>query len=367
MKKLGLFLFIIADILLETSCEHVPLYDMDNTHYLRIYINDSIRNINKDLYGDQVSDEAFKLPEVMRVLFCDQKTGNVVSERFLQHSGRDEHGYYLDGEISVMAGDYHLMAYNFGSETTQIANDDNYYKISAFTNHISPTYYPKLPPSTSGNSQDYDKQNILYDPDNLWIVKEEGMKVRDHMNVDTLRAANGSYYKAETIVETYYMEIKITGASWVRSTASLLTGMAGGKRLYDGKLISDPPAIIYFEMRDRDELTKVLANSKTIGDKARAEDKEAVLYARFNSWGNLQDIESYFRVVFSFGVAGGGNQTETMDIKYLFTNEDFTLHRWIIIDKKIDIKEPEGIGSGGGGGFEPGVDNWEDEETDIIL
>lgn len=366
MKETYLLLITLLLTVMISSCEHEPLYDMNNAHYIRIYINDSVQNINKDLYHEDVKEKELQLPEVMRVVLCDRNTGQMVSERFLQHVGRDDKGYYIDGYIGAPEGDYKLIAYNFGTETTQIRGEYNFFDMIGYTNHISPMYYPKLPKTAGGQQPSYDQQNILYDPDHLWVVRDDNVKVRDNMYVDTLRAVDGSFYMAETIVETYYIQIKIKGAQWISSSISLLTGMAGSKQMYNNKMIESPPATIYFEMKEREKKTVLVPTpSKDNKDgNEYVETETAVIYATFNSWGKLPKEDSYFRITFSFGIFGGGNQTETLDITRLFTNEEAIEHRWIIIDKEIEIKEPEG---GGGGGFTPGVDDWDEIETDIIL
>lgn len=366
MKNLYFLLYVTIMMFVITSCEHEPLYDMNNAHYIRIYVDDSIKNINKDLYSNDIKIKDFSLPEVMRVVLCDKNTGQVVSERFLQHVGRDEQGYFLDGYIGAPEGEYKLLAYNFGTETTQIKDEYNFFEMKGFTNHISPMYYPKLPQITSGPTPGYEQQNILYDPDHLWEITDENVTLKNKLYVDTLKASDGNYYKAETIVDTYYIQVQIKGAQWVSSSISLLTGMAGSKILYNKEMVSNPPATVYFEMQEREKKTVYEPNPKNDEKDGNdvVETQVATIYATFNSWGKLPDIESFFRITFSFGILGGGNQTETMDITRLFTKEDAIEHRWIIIDKVIEIEEPE---NSGGGGFTPGVDEWEDVETDIVL
>ena len=39
---------------------------------------------------------------------------------------------------------------------------------------------------------------------------------------------------------------------------------------------------------------------------------------------------------------------------------------WLLLDDEIEIPEPPDE-PGSGGGFEPGVDDWDDIETDIII
>ena len=348
-----LFLSVLFTTMVIASCQHSPLYDPDNTHYIRIYLNDSIQNINKGLYHDDVKVKEMHLPQVMRVVLSDKSTGKVVSERFLQHVGRDTQGYYLDGYIGAPQGNYKLMAYNFDTETTHIRDEYNYYDMTGYTNHISPMYYPLLPRPDARTPISYDDQNILYDPDHLWVVTDEDVNIRAQMHIDTIYAAGNHYYKAETIVDTYYIQVRVRGAQWISSSVALLTGMANAKLMHNREMISNPPATVFFEMHERDSMKE-----------EEEKEEEAEIYATFNSWGKIPDVESFLRLTFSFVLSDGSNQTETMDITRLFTNEEAINHRWIIIDKVIVIKTPKGET---GGGFSPEVEDWDDVNTDIIL
>ena len=146
------------------SCEHRPLRDPDFTtaKYVRIYIDEHIKNITEGFYATDVEAPDFVEPGVMRVVLCDVNTGQMVSERYLQHTGRDERGYYLDGYIGAPEGDYRLMVYNFGTETTQLKVEGNCFGTEGYTNHISMQYYPKLPRPVGAPSPNYDQMNLLY-------------------------------------------------------------------------------------------------------------------------------------------------------------------------------------------------------------
>ena len=362
--RLLFFMYVLFMAMAMASCRHSPLYDLSNAHYLRIYVCDSIQNINTGLYDKNAKQKILHLPQVLRVVLSDKTTGQVVYERYLQHSGRDAHGYYLDGYIGAPEGNYRLMAYNFGTETTQIRNEYSYFDMTGYTPHISPMYYPLLPQLKAHDS--YDEQNILYDPDHLWVVADDDVAISDQMGIDTLYAADKSYYRAESIVETYYIQVRVRGVQWVRSSVSLLTGMANAKLMHNGKMIGEPPATVYFEMQQRE--TKTVSkpdNSETLAAGKVVEPEEAVMYATFNTWGKMSDIASLFHITFSFVKSDGSNQSETMDITQLFAEEDVRRHRWILIDKVIEIKKPEGGESGGG--FTPEVEDWDKIDTDVIL
>lgn len=56
--------------------------------------------------------------------------------------------------------------------------------------------------------------------------------------------------------------------------------------------------------------------------------------------------------------------TTTLDITDKFSEPDAIEHQWLLLDQVLIIPEPE---NPDGGGFVPGVDDWDDIETDIII
>lgn len=369
MKKMLFNLSALLVLLVATSCEHRPLVDPETgtAKYVRIYIDEHIKNVTEGFYADDIERPEFVEPGVMRVALCDPNTGRVVSERYLQHYDRDERGYYLDGYIAAPAGEYKLLVYNFGTETTQIKNESNCFGAEGYTNHISMQYYSKLPRMFGTSRPNYDQMNLLYEPDHLWTVADDKVVIREYNGADTLRNSDGDFYTASTIVESYYIQVKVNGAQWMSGSSTLLTGVAGSKKLFANEMVTTPPAILYFEMKERQRKTVLVPKKDEEGNVMNngetEETQSAYLYATFNTWGKLPDTESLFKITFSFVTVGGGNQTETIDITDYFKTEDAINHRWIIIEKEIDIKEPEC----GGGGFTPGVDDWDDEEHNFIV
>ena len=369
MKHIMSYITLLLTFMLVTSCEHRPLVDLNVTtgKYVRIYINEQIKNVTYGFYAEDIVKPEFINPGVMRVVLCDRETGRMVSERYLQNYGRDERGYYLDCYIGAPVGEYRLMVYNFGTETTQVRNEGNCFGTEGYTNHISMQYYPKLPKPATEPKPNYDQMNLLYEPDHLWTVADDNVLIKETNSPDTLWNSKHDYYTAETIVKSYYIQVKVKGAQWISNTSSLLTGVAGSKLVYKNEMVAEPPAILYFEMRERQRqpvmVPKKDDKGNASGDGEMEETQSAIIYSTFNTWGKLPDVESVFKITFSFNTVGGGNQTETMDITHNFTTEEAINHQWIIIEKEIEIKEPEG----GGGGFTPGVDEWEDEEHEIII
>ena len=70
---------------------------MSNTHYVRVYVNESIQNVTTGFYNEGYTRPEYKSPDVLRVFLADPQTGRVKAERFLRNNDRDENGLYYDG------------------------------------------------------------------------------------------------------------------------------------------------------------------------------------------------------------------------------------------------------------------------------
>ena len=92
MKHLLLTLLAAICVLLNTSCEHRPLSDPNNAHYIRIYLDEQIKNVTCDFYDPALEHPEYTRPKVLRVAVFDPATDKLVAERYLQNQGSDERG-----------------------------------------------------------------------------------------------------------------------------------------------------------------------------------------------------------------------------------------------------------------------------------
>lgn len=340
--------YLLLFVILLCSCEHRPLEDPYNGHYVRIYIDEQIKNVTYGFYDESRNRPEYKRPASLRIALCDPITDNVVYERFLQTSGEDERGYYIDGFISAEAGKYNMMVYNFGTSVTKLRNENVYTEIQAYTSPISNKYYQYFPDIIAG----MDVQRIRYCPDHLFLATCEPVEIEKNVNVDTLRTADGDFFTARSIVLSYYLQVRIKGFEYVKSAVTLLSGMAGTATLHNRNMEKDDPVNIFFDL----DYTDV---QRTKG----SDTNSAVLYTTFNTFGKLPEEQNLFTLRFEFMKRDGSSQVETIDITSMFDSPIVINERWILIEKEIEIEPP----IGGGGGMTPGVDEWEDIWTDIQL
>lgn len=370
MRKALMALLLAAALL--SSCDFRPLVKEGNTHYVRIYLDEHILNTTEGFYNENHARPVWRRPEVMRVVIADKSTGNIVAERYLRSQGDDEKGHYYDGYIICDPGEWSLMAWNFDTESTLISNPSNIGAATAYTNTIAAHLYNALRASlkaaaaakTDGESDtkgdedanvkagiDWENEKIVYEPDHLFVAKEENVSIGYSGQIDTLWASGREYFTASSIVEAWYIQVNVKGISRLSSSLSLLSGLGGSKRLLTSELDEGNPVTDYFEMNST-EVTKT-------------DEDTGVLYTTFCTFGKLPEHSNGLKVTFDVTTKAGKAVEATFDITDEFAKDIAREHRWIILDGTIVIPDVEPGGQGGG--FSPGVKDWNDVNTDLEI
>lgn len=332
-----------------SACEHRELLDPTTGHYLRVYLDEAIKNVTCGFYNENLEHPEYKRPYVMRVVLADPASGKVVSERYFQNRGEDERGYYIDGHISAEPGTYNLLVYNFGSAVTHIRNEQDYYNMQAYTDPISEHYLQYMPASR----QEVDEKNLLSEPEHLFHVVGEPIVIPKSVKVDTLKTASGDWFEAHSVVKSYYLQVRIKGFQWVTSAVSMLSGMAGSTVLHNHNgMIEENPVHLFFPM-------------KYTGKEAMRDGSgtTAILYTTFSTFGKISDMVSTLTLNFEFMKKGGSSQVEKLDITPEFEKPLAKNQQWILLEHEIVIMPPEGTA----GGMTPSVDMWGDVEADIQI
>lgn len=147
---------------------------------------------------------------------------------------------------------------------------------------------------------------------------------------------------------------------------TLLTGMAKSVKLSNGEISKENPAVLSLDMRIGDKMQVQNVNAeKDPNDKESSITEEGYIYTTFSTFGKIPDIQSLYNITFEFVKESGETQSVTIDITDLFKTKDAIENQWLLIDKEIEITPPQDFGDDGG--FTPGVDDWEDNETDVII
>lgn len=333
-----------------TGCEHRELTDITDAHYVRIYLDEHLRNVNYGFYDETKEKPKYKTPQAVRVTLSDPTTGRVVSQRYLHGSGTDERGNYLYGYIHATPGEYDLLAYNFDTEATHINYEDSHTEMEVYTNVIDESLSSRLESVRAGELTRYG--SIRYEPDHVFVSSAKGIRLESPIGNDTILTPDGHHPVAESVTKTYYMQVNVKGVEYVRSAVALITGMSGSVRMHDRSLVPEMESSIYFNLQNG-------INKSRTGD-----EKIAVAYASFNTFGKLPDVEGYIEITFEFNTIYGTTQTETIRVTDMFETEQVRERQWIIIDKVIEIIPPEGVSTGG---MTPGVNQWEEIKGDITI
>ena len=352
VKNLGRIKWMLfAFLVLLASCEHRELSDPNTGHYLRIYLDEEIKNVTCGFYDESLERPEYNRPYVMRVVLAEPETGRIVTERYFQHQGEDERGYYIEGYIGAEPGKYNLLAYNFGSAVTLIRNEQDYYRMQAYTNSISEYYLQYLPTSR----QEIGDANIAYEPEHLFHEMGEPIIIPHTSEVDTLKNALGDWFTAHSMVKSYYLQVRVKGIEWVTTAVSLLSGMARAKLIHGHDLmVTENPVNLFFTMNYTGKEVARDGSGNT-----------ATLYTTFSTFGKLPDVSTVYTLNFEFMKPDGSSQVEKLDITPMFDTPLVKEKQWILLDHEIVITPPEGVI--GSGGLTPGVDKWEDIEADVQM
>ena len=348
-KRILNCLLCVLPLLLTCSCEFRPLEEMSNTHYLRVYLNENLLNLTEGFYNESYLRPDYSTPQVLHAVLADPSTGDVVAERYLRHQGEDSYGRYLDGYVICEPGEWDLLVWNFDTETTQVRNERNVREAMGYTNEIASHLKSGLSSSRNASKAD-DPEKIVYDPDPL-LVAQAHVSLPYTDKVDTLKPSGGERFVAECITQTWYLQVKVKGMDFVTSARSLLSDMAGSKWMWNPRMNVADPVTLYFEMNEGEEIK---------------EDEATIVYATFSTFGRLPGGTNNLQVTFDFVTTYGTTYSKTLDISLKFDEDEALKHQWILLDKDvmIEIPQPPEIG---GGGFNPGVGDWDDVETDLII
>ena len=345
-------LCLLMTMLMMISCEHRVLEDPVNAHYIRIYFDQNIKNVTCGFYNENLEKPHYEVPRAVRVVLAHPESGSVIAERYLQEQGTDENGYYIHGYISAQPGEYNLLVYSLGSPHTLIQNINDYYRMMAYTNPVSDQYTKYMPIINKTKAT----EGISQQPDHLFHEVMEPVILNRTTKIDTIYNADGDFFKAHSLVKSYYIQVKVNGIEWASSAMSVLEGMAKTSILHrhDGILESEPTNILFSMKRGDCEQSTSNGNGN----------KSAILYTTFHTFGKLPDYPNKLNVIFEFMKRDGTSQVEEIDITDMFATTMVREHQWILIEKEIELDPPEG---GVPGGMTPGVDDWTDVESEIHL
>ena len=338
-----LVILALAVLTVLTGCVRRDLeYGSVNLN-LRLKINLNVR-VNTEI-------QELPSPEMMRVMFFDPETFDLVTESYLPPTG---------GRISLPPGKYKFIGYNFDTEATLLRNDRNYYTIEAYTNEVSSALKSSIINSLrdgrsatkGGTNEDaweaaltkVQESSIIYEPDHLFV---------SHQDIEVLNIAEDQTIEAnaETIIETWKISVRIKNEQYMASARALLTGQSAsnfiGLPKEEGK--TDTDVVLMFDM------------------KAGTDDYENdIVVGQFNTFGKNPAVESRLWLTIILKTVGGETVEWHRDITDEFQTQTAIEDQTIYIEEEIEVPQPVNPG-GGGGGFQPGVEDWDEENVPINI
>ena len=336
-RALTYFLYLLP-LFVFSSCQFRPLEEMKFQTDIQVDVDiNAVLNVTCDIYNELIPQPTIE-SEVFRVLFFDTKEDKLVGDSFIYDSFVDPvtGNKGVRGNVSIMPGDYRILIYTFGTESTLIENYDSWEKSLAYTSALSESDIRALSLKASGD------EPIHYQPDHLLVASNELESIPYHSGVYTISAA------ARSVVESYYLQVKVQGLEYVSSAKAVLSSMAPSVNMSTKTPNYEPPVSIYIDLlKSKDGEDDVVCNV-------------------FNTFGRIPGSENELRVTFDIKTVDGRNITKEFEISDLFESDLCKEHHWLLIDEVIDVPKPPDT-PGGGGGFEPTVDDWEREEHEIEI
>lgn len=315
-----------------TACERRPLLDQDFRTMVKIKVNlEGISNVTCDIYNDKIPVPTIE-PEVMHVLFYNKD--GIATESYISSRETSENGeLVIYGEMQVTPGSYQLLAYNFGTQNTLVSGLDSYQGAVASASPASKAITSRYK-SIAG-----DNEKIVNEPDHLLVARNDKEVIPPHVELYTIEM------EAKTIVESYYLQIKIDGLEYVSTAQAWLSGLVESNDIAQNIRSGLPGVTEYIPLQKSD-------------DKG-----EPVICAVFNTFGRIEGSTNELSITIDLKTTEGKTIRKTFDITELFHSDACIKHHWLLLEESIKIDPPQFAG----GGFDPSVDDWNEEHHDIII
>ena len=344
-----------------SACHRRPLEEPSGAVRIAIKVDvKTVTNVNANirssvvLYGSNTSlwDEKLSQldPELMRVLVYDPETDKLLTQSFISSTEIDAEGNKVFmGSLGISHGNYNFLVYNFDTPTTQVNQENSEQSIIAFTDEVSPAMKARYLGTKADDDEDI---NIHYEPEHLLVANEKDVRISPHDTLVVVRT------EASTVVDTYYLQVRVKGMQFASSASAVISGLSPSNHIGYNIRTVDPSAAVVFDMQKGQDLSL-------------DGDNKDVLSAVFNTFGKIDQVSSDLYVTFNVFDTAGNLRQYTANLDDVFKTEEAILYHWLIVDESclvIDIPDP-GVNppTPGNGGFQPQVDDWEEEEGTMVL
>ena len=330
--RISLLLLLVLCI---SGCEFRPLDEPNSGVKINVRVDvNTVVNVTTHIYNEKIPVPEIQ-PDVMHVTFYEEDGDRLVSESFITQKEVSEDGTCtMVGYANVLPGTYKMLVYTYGTSYTYVYDNYSWSSINARALQANDFIHNRY--KTSVATKGTVPPIITYTPDHVVVATNEKEEIPYNSDSHTIHAV------ASSVVETYYMQVKVDGLQYVSTVRAFLSGMASGNMLSARKPVNDMNTVLFFDMKKSD-------------DKG-----EPVICAVFNTFGRVEGADNKVSVTFDIVTVDGEAQSYTVDITDLFETEECKKYHWLLLEDKLKIENAQG-----NGGFDLGVNQWEEEEHKV--
>ena len=362
MNKFWYICLAGALLLSAAACERRPLEEPVSAVDIQVDINvEAVANVTTSVYNSHIPVPSLH-PEMMRVLIYDPETRDLISQSFLSAQSVDSVGnQVLSGHLSITYGTFDILVYNFDTPNVHVSGENNENTILAYTEEIPTAERLHYAPETRSSDTDSDSgsdtksdtkdgESVVYnyEPDHFIVAREHNLRVSPRDTVVVIKTF------AHTIIDTYYIQIHVTGLQYASSATAVITGLSPSNYFGLDERTESPVAAVGFDLR------------KSRDENWPGENKE-VLCALFNTFGKIPNATSDLRVTFNVIDTSGQLQQKECNLDEVFETEDAKERHWLLVNEVFEIKKPDDPSPGQEGGFQPMVGDWDQVDSEIEL
>ena len=302
---------------------------------VRITLNtDGVANVTRDIYNETLPKPPMT-SEMLRVLFYAPESGRMAAQCFISEKTVTPEGYeIIYGRTHLPPGDYVMLAYNFDTETIRVKNENALTEINAFTPEIPDYLYALLRDNAGGK--------VFRQPEHLLVARRD-IRIGESERMQVIET------EARTVVDTYYLQIRVRGLEYASTAKATLSGMSPSNRFG-------------VNVRSTDD-SKIMFDLSGGTDPRINDENKDVLCTLFNTFGKVDRIINNLTVRFDIITSDGTQYVKTLDISPTFLTEDAQERHWLLIDSVLDIPESHHSGEG----FDPGMTDWDEIHDEIEI
>ena len=345
---------VTALLMTLVACERRPLEEPSEYVEIKVQVNvQAVANVKVDVYNEYIPTPDVNT-DVMRVLVYDPVTKKLLTQSFIQGKSYAEDGsQILTGSLNIAYGNYDILVYNFDTPETKVTGESDENEILAYTEEIPAAqkarYSGRTKAGDEGSSfEDLMNLDMRYEPDHLLVAREQNLRVSPHDSIIVIHT------EARTVVDSYYLQIHVEGMQYASSAMAVISGLSPSNHIGLDERTEDPSIAVAFDL------------NKSQDPRLETENKD-VLCAVFNTFGKIPEVESELIVTFNvIDVAGNLQQYQT-SLDQIFLTEDAIERHWLIVNETWVIENPLPNENPSNGGFQPSVDDWEEEHGEIAI